>query len=267
MAGAYGELVETTLRVATWNIWWRFGPWEERQPAILSTLRSLDADIVCIQETWPQQAAEIAGALGMHHEVACGLETDGLSFGNAILSRWPITSSGVCPFPADPAGDEGRLLLRAIVDGPRGPVQVHTTHLNWRFDHSHIRQEQVGAICRFVADGPDRSYPPIVCGDFNADPMADEIRMMTGRAAVVAPPLVFHDAWEVAGDGPGLTWSNDNPYAVLDLEPARRIDYVFVGWPKAAGLGHPVRAALVGVDPVDGVVPSDHYGVVADLRY
>ena len=30
------------MRVATWNLWWRFGPWQARQPAIEATL----ADIV-----------------------------------------------------------------------------------------------------------------------------------------------------------------------------------------------------------------------------
>ena len=50
-------------------------------------------------------------------------------------------------------------------------------------------------------------------------------------------------------------------------EPARRIDYVLAGWPKRGGLGHVVSAELAGTRPIDGVVPSDHYGVVAELRY
>ncbi len=27
--GPYGELITTTLRVLTWNVWGRFGPWQE----------------------------------------------------------------------------------------------------------------------------------------------------------------------------------------------------------------------------------------------
>jgi aryl carrier-like protein len=28
-----------TIRVMTWNLWWRFGPrWRERQPGILATI-------------------------------------------------------------------------------------------------------------------------------------------------------------------------------------------------------------------------------------
>jgi endonuclease/exonuclease/phosphatase family metal-dependent hydrolase len=145
---------------------------------------------------------------------------------------------------------------------------VFCTHLNWRFDESHVRQEQVRAICRFVADSPARTFPPVLCGDLNAAPDSDELRLLTGRAAVPVERLVFHDAWEVAGTpgDPGCTWSNANPYARLDLEPARRIDYVLVGWPKSGGRGQVTACEVVGTEPVAGVVPSDHYGVLATLR-
>ena len=81
------------------------------------------------------------------------------------------------------------------------------------------------------------------------------------------PSHRFHDAWRSAGEGPGYTWRNENPYAVVDLEPDRRIDYVLVGWPREGGRGHVVAADVFGTDPVDGVHPSDHAGVVAELRY
>ncbi len=40
--------IETRLRVLTWNIWWRFGPWERRRPAIGATLARLDADVIAL---------------------------------------------------------------------------------------------------------------------------------------------------------------------------------------------------------------------------
>jgi len=271
--GPYGALVETRLRVLTWNLWWRFGPWERRRPAIAATIAALAPDVVALQEVWGEQggsdfAAELADGLGYHHAYAARLSLDGVDFGNAVLSRWPITATESTPLPAPPDKDEQRLVLRADVDGPRGPLQVFSTHLNWRFDHSAVRQDQVRTIAEAVAAARPRSYPPIVGGDFNAVPDSDEMRMLTGRAAVPVEGLVFSDAWEASGDGgPGCTWSNANPYAVLDLEPDRRIDYVFVGWPKAGGRGHVTSCEVVGTQPVDGVVPSDHYGVLAELRY
>ena len=271
--GPYGPLLETRLRVLTWNLWWRFGPWERRRPAIAATLAELRPDVVALQEVWGEPggtnlAAELGAELGYEHAYAFRLSLDGVDFGNAVLSRWPITSSMATDLPAPPDADELRLMLRADVDGPRGRFQVFSTHLNWRFDHSAVRQEQVRTIAEAVAAARPRTFPPGLGGDFNAVPDSDEVRMLTGRAAGPVDGLVFHDAWEVAGDGgPGPTWSNANPYAALDLEPDRRIDYVLTGWPKAGGAGHVTSCRVVGTEAVDGVVPSDHYGVLAELRY
>lgn len=267
----FGRLVQTRLRVLTWNVWWRFGPWQLRARAIERGLREADADVIALQEVWEEagrsQAAELGETLGLHVVSAADLEIDGVRFGNAVLSRWPIASHAVRRLPHLEVPDERRLALRADIDGPRGAFQVYCTHLNWRFDQSHVRQAQVREIAEFVRSAPERSFPPILCGDLNATPVSDEVRMLTGRAATAAPGLVFHDAWELAGAGPGFTWRNENPFAARALEPDRRIDYVLVGWPQAGGRGHAVRAEVLGAEPVDDVYPSDHAAVLVELRY
>ncbi|MBA2281489.1 MAG: endonuclease/exonuclease/phosphatase family protein [Acidimicrobiia bacterium] len=277
---SYGPLAGGRLRVLTWNLWWQFGPWEERLPAIVETVRRLDPDIACLQEVWIEPGADgpdghggdssarrIGDALGFEHRGTHRLVLDEVGFGNAVVSRWPITGGESLPLPGLDDAEELRTCFRADIDSPHGPLQVFSTHLNWRFDQSAIRQEQVRAICAFIAGSPPRSYPPVLAGDFNALPDSDEVRMLTGRAAVPEPKLVFHDAWEAAGDGgPGHTWSNSNPFALLDLEPNRRIDYVFAGWPKGGGRGQVLDCEVVGTEPVDGIVGSDHYGVIATLR-
>jgi endonuclease/exonuclease/phosphatase family metal-dependent hydrolase len=270
--GPYGPLIETRLRVLSWNLWWRFGPWEARYPAIEATIRSLDPDVVCLQEVWglpdgTSSASKLADALGYEHVYAHRLHLDGVDFGNAILSRWPIAASEHWPLPAREDAEEMRTLVFAEVDGPRGPFQVFNTHLNWRFDHSDVRQEQVRFIAECIESKRPRRFPPVLCGDMNAPPDSTEMWMLNGKTTLPVPKLVFHDAWEMAGVGPGHTWSNDNPYARLDLEVARRIDYVYSGWPRAGGAGHVTSARVIGQDAIDGVVPSDHYGVLVELRY
>lgn len=266
------DLVDTTVRVATWNLWWRFGPWEERLARIIDELRRVDADVVALQEVWnadgESSASLIADALDLEVCLATTTTMDpDVGFGNAVLARWPIAGQATTRLPAGEAHDEQRLVLRAEVDGPRGPLQVFSTHLNWRFDHSAIRQAQVEELTRFVAESRPRSYPAIVCGDFNAEPDSDEIRTLTGRRPV-ANDVVLVDCWRsVHPEDVGFTWNGENPFVAEQLEFDRRIDYVFAGWPKARGLGHPVTASLIGAEPIDGTWPSDHYGVVVELRY
>ena len=266
------DLIETRLRVVTWNTWWRYGPWERRRPLLESTLRALDADVIALQEVWDDGTAnlavELGAALGRTPVYRESERREGLGFGNAILSRWPVARSDWRRLPGQEESGEGRAVLFAELEGPRGPIQVFTAHLDWKLHHSHIRQQQVSEIARFVdAEGPS-DFPPILCGDFNADPMSEEIRMLTGFTTCPVEGVVFSDAWRVAGVGSaGFTWDNENEFTRLDFEPDRRIDYIFVGMAGAGGAGHVVDCRLAGDAPVDGIWPSDHIAVVAELRY
>ena len=265
-------LIGSRVSVVTWNIWWRYGPWERRRPAIEATLSSLNADVVALQEVWDDGTADLAGELGRvlsyNHVYQRAQQRDGIGFGNAILSRWPIVAKDWRPLPGEQESGEARCVLFAELEGPNGPLPVFTTHLNWRFEHSHIRQRQVAEISRFVASKRPRSYPPIVCGDFNAEPMSEEIRMMTGHATCPTAGWVFRDAWSDSGDGSvGYTWDNRNSFAGAALEPDRRIDYIFVGRPGKRGAGQVIDCRLAGNEPVSGLWPSDHFAVLAELRY
>ncbi len=266
------DLIGTRLRILTWNIWWRFGPWQERRPAITATLKKHDADVIALQEVWGDEttnlARELADEMGYHHVFAPSMEISGLGLGNALLSRWPIKQHDSTSLYGKKETGEGRVAIFAEIEGPHGSIPAFCTHLNWKFEHSHIRQRQVSDLARFVDSKRPWNFPPIVCGDFNADPASDEIRMLKGLTTCPVEGLSFHDAWSVAGGtGPGVTWDNANPYVAVELEPDRRIDYIFVGWPQDRGTGHIVDCKVVGNKPLDDVWPSDHHGVLAELRY
>jgi endonuclease/exonuclease/phosphatase family metal-dependent hydrolase len=100
------------------------------------------------------------------------------------------------------------------------------------------------------------------------------IRCLTGRQSLAGRSVLYHDAWAVAGDGPGHTWTADNPNAATVIDQIvgqpdhrRRIDYVLVGsWDAHPGAGCRIEAAALAFDqPTDGVWLSDHFGVVVDL--
>jgi endonuclease/exonuclease/phosphatase family metal-dependent hydrolase len=263
-----------TLRVMTWNLWWRFGPWEERQPAIEAVVAEQRPDVLLLQEVWSDGgtsvAQRLAGALGGEAVLTTNRRADegGVGFHNAIVSRWPLGAVEERPLPRADGRPGHRRILLAEVATPWGAWPVASTHLDYQFDQSAVRQSQVAAVLDAVADrrgDPTVDLPVIVGGDFNAIPDSDEIRMITGRSAPPRPGVLLSDCWEHVGDGPGPTWRRDNPYQVDTAWPQRRLDYVFVSWPRPKPIGSPVAAWLAGVDPVDGVVPSDHASVVVEL--
>lgn len=132
--------------------------------------------------------------------------------------------------------------------------------------------EPVVAIRRLggpiAGDRRDIAFPAIVGGDFNADPASDEVRILTGRHRAEDTSTALFDAWEFVDPAePGWTWDNDNPCVAPTLQPNRRIDYVFVGWPRAGGAGNVVEAHTVVPQSVAGPMASDHKAVIARLRY
>lgn len=277
----------SVVRVATINVWNKSGPWLSRLPLIRRELERLQPEVVGLQEVLrfrPDTAAdapltvhndqltEIADGLG--YQLAYSVASDyghGLKFGNSVLSRHPIIAEQSFQLPGSESG-ETRSLLYALCQTPHGRLPVFVTHLNWKFHQGSIRQRQVVFIAERVAElspigGPD--LPPVLMGDFNAAPDADEIRFLTGLCALEQKTVYFADAWAFAGTGPGHTYDRANHYAAKAREPSRRIDYIFVRGPDRQFRGEPLRAELAfdvadqsGPEPV---WPSDHFGVVADL--
>ncbi|MFF3503745.1 endonuclease/exonuclease/phosphatase family protein [Streptomyces sp. NPDC003247] len=268
------------MRVVTWNLWWRFGPWEDRQKAILTTLRDLRPDVVGLQEVWAadgENLAEwLAGELGLHWAWAPSHAPERwrrriggapVDVGNAVLSRWPVAETAVLPLPAPADLDDGRPALYARLAAPAHDIPFFTAHLTSQLHASAVRRDQVTALAEFVARHRGSTpFPPIVTGDFNARPDSDEVRLFGGHlTAPVVPGQVFLDAWEYADPAaPSATWDAANPYVARGGSPSARIDYVHVGAvPGTPGRVRAVRRA--GDGPVDGVWPSDHAAVVADL--
>jgi endonuclease/exonuclease/phosphatase family metal-dependent hydrolase len=191
-----------------------------------------------------------------------------MQIGNAILSRWPITEQASQPLPTGDGADDSRTVLFAQVQTPTGPLPFITTQLTSTTGQSAVRCQQVAALCRFLAAHTGPGFPPVVTGDLNAEPDADEIRLLGGhKTAPVVPGLVLVDAWSYADPmTPGWTWDRRNPYVAATGEPSARIDYVLVGLPSATGAGQVRSVRLIGDQPVDGVWPSDHAGVLAELQ-
>ena len=258
-----------TLKVMSWNLWWKFEDYLERQKLIFSEIEKLTPDIMCLQEVWEEedesQADKIASLLGYEFVYGKSFDFDGVAFGNAIISKYPIQDHSVNYMAAEQKYDEKRLLLHAQIIYKEMNLDIMCTHLNYKYEHQHVREGQVKYILKYISNLKKSKFPVILCGDFNADPNSDEIRMITGHRKPVEE-IVLRDSWIITNpESPGFTWSNKNSYAKKTLESDRRIDYIFVGKAGSKGLGHPLSTVLVGTDKNNNLFPSDHFGIMTHL--
>ena len=264
------------LRILTLNLWHDSGPWEARCALIRDWIDRLSPDLIGFQEVLlgpgVDQLQQLVGDLGYETDFhrACAFWGNAeLDFGNGVATRWPIRSRHPFELPnAD--DDETRSALTVLVEAPvaGGSLSFTSTHLNWKLHHGAIRERQVEALCEHVIGLHDpEHYPAIVVGDFNSEPDSSEIRYMQGLHSLNGRSVHFRDAWRVAGgDGPGTTWSNRNDYARTSFEPERRIDYIFSGYPMIGGSGFTEACRVVCDEAPQGVWPSDHFGLYAELR-
>lgn len=260
------------MRIVTLNLWGQHAPLDARLAAAARGLAALDADAILLQEVRDEvgignTAARLVQLMktdwSMVFETSTPLTTG--SEGLAILSRRPIEEHHALELPLARA-DERRILLSARLAGT--DVWLHTTHLHWRLADGLAREAQVVAASAAARGRGDGVH--ILGGDLNAPPDADEIRFLAGRTTLAGQRVVWQDAFAAAHPGePGLTWARRNPMTdeLAFLERDRRIDYLFVSPQTRAGRGRVLDARVVLDAPdEDGVWPSDHFGVVADIQ-
>ena len=265
-----------TIRVATLNLWGENGPHDRRLALVAEELAGLDADLLALQEVrevpgrLANQAETLARGLGYHAAFSASTAWGGGVEGLGFVSRFPIRETAAERLP-HATETEGRIVFSACVETPRGPLWAHTTHLSYRLHEGREREDQVMAVdARVTAHAEQSDLPRLVTGDFNTVAESDEIRWLRGATTLGGRRVYYQDAWSVVhGEAGGVTWTRDNPFrARMGWLPAdRRIDYIFVSPVRRDGRGTVLDARLCFDRPgADGVFPSDHCGVVADIQ-
>jgi endonuclease/exonuclease/phosphatase family metal-dependent hydrolase len=220
---------------------------------IARVIRASGAGLAGLQEVdrnfgersdWADQAAGLAQLLGWHVVYGANVDRDPPApgrprsqFGNAVLSRYPVTRWENTHLFRSP-GEEQRGLLHAELDVPSlvpgAPLHVYVTHLDAFSETDRVQQ------ARQVVDLVAENSPAVLLGDFNARPETPEIGQLTAALA---------DAW-AAADGGG-------PVAARPAgAPPGRIDYIFTS--------RPLTAAWTTFR-TDDPAASDHLPVVSRL--
>jgi endonuclease/exonuclease/phosphatase family metal-dependent hydrolase len=275
----------STLRALTLNLWGETAPLPRRLSLCTEQIARLAPDVIALQEVRQvagrvQNTAEtLARSLNMDYVFVKTVEWGGGDEGLALLSAMPRRDFGSALLP-HPMPEDQRIVLWALFDSGAGTVAAFTTHLTYRMTHGTLREDQVATVDNTVKEVIAKAQPqplmPVLMGDFNAAPDADEIRFLRGLHTLQGRRTYYQDAFltqinrsHAPQQEHGSTWSRKNPgtHKLRFLEADRRIDYIFVGQTNRDGRGQVLQCRVVLDEPdADGVFPSDHFGVFSEVQ-
>ena len=233
------------VRVLTYNI--HHGEGTDGKLDLARTaavIKPLKPDVVALQEVDKKttrsrgvdQAAELGKLTEMHVAFGKAMDFAGGQYGEAILSRYPLTEVQVHSLPFT-EGCEPRCALAARVrlgeDGPE--IMFAGTHL----EHAKASLRLCQAQKLNPALAAKNALPTILAGDFNDVPDSPAIK-------------VLQPHWTDATAGqPDPTWPSD--------QPRMKIDYVFFrpvdGW------------RVVEKQVINEPVASDHRPLLVVLEW
>ena len=230
-----------SFRVMTYNVHQGFDAGDiPSLDRIADTISHEAPDVVVMQEVvrgWliddqHDVLGYLAGRLGLAYVYG---PTIGDLYGNAILSRYPLTDVRRVSYAKEPGlryQPRGVVVARIGDDTAAPRVLIAVTHLDENSDASAVRMEQVRALLNEVGT----ATPAIIACDCNAKPEAPELKLITDSG--------FGDLALQSG-GPENTFPSGGP--------VERIDYIF-GVGVIAAQGHVVDSTA-----------SDHRAVVVNV--
>jgi endonuclease/exonuclease/phosphatase family metal-dependent hydrolase len=265
------------VTVMTFNI--RYGTandgenhWTKRREQLFALLRAEDADLIGLQEALRFQIDEILAAVPGYGVVGVGRD-DGKAAGemSAILfrtGRFHVAESGTFWFSDTPETPGSKTWGNRITrisswarfidrDG-RGFY-----HFNLHLDHESqpSREQSTALLLQRIAARRVAAEPVVVTGDFNvgeANPALHTLVGAPGRPDT-APPPAFVDTFRV------LHREDREVGTFTGFEMGKtagdKIDYVLVA------PGTTVLSAGILRTSRDGHYPSDHFPVVARIRF
>lgn len=242
------------MRIATFNLWGKFGPYLERWALASRVLKRSKPDILCIQEAVHAASLDgVARAAGLSI-----LTSDTEGTGLAILSRLASRSNKLVEYNTrSPFEPYIRKFQCVEIGTGQKSFRVFNTHLSWKAPDDESRAGQAQELADYAGR---QKTPAVLCGDFNCEYATAPLEPLKKRG--------YRDLLAATPDAERPTWDNANPFIQSHSKkfPNRRIDLILA---DADFLGQfPLKSARIAFDKPDakGLYPSDHYGVIADFR-
>lgn len=215
---------------------------------LAAVIKAVDPDLVALQEVdvvvrrsgKVHQAQKLGELTGLKVHYGPTQHYEGGLYGNAVLTKLPVTDVLIHPLPYTEATPQLTTYPRAFIavtfEGPGGkPMRFVSTHFQHNVEEDRVAEAQ--AVNELLAAKGD-TLPTILAGDINAVPDSEPMKVLLSK-------------WTNAIDAEAAP-------TVPSKDPKSRIDYIFYRQ------GDPFEVVETRV--IAEEMASDHRPVFAVLR-
>jgi endonuclease/exonuclease/phosphatase family metal-dependent hydrolase len=196
------------MRLLSWNIHKGIGGRDRRYSLarIIDCIEAENPDLVCLQEVdrlvrrsrFDDQPRLLAGYFRCHSVFQPNVHVGDGTYGNLVLSRWPVQSRHRVTLRLGSRKSRGAQLI--LVDTPEGPLHLVNTHLGLA---EHERHWQITRLLGHMLFRAADRLPTVIVGDFNdwRNTLSEGLLAASGFSQVTSPVSRFRSfpSWLAIG--------------------------------------------------------------------
>jgi endonuclease/exonuclease/phosphatase family metal-dependent hydrolase len=263
------------FKIATTNILFEMNCWEERREILVEGLKSVDADLIALQEINIEHNTGdwLAEKLNMPYVYLVPYVekpyNTGPNYGIAIISRYHFIKQEKLDLQS-----QGRFAQYVQVEIDNQPLIFCNGHYYWQPGATPARMQQFQLLVDWLGKLP-KELPIIAVGDFNATPDTPEILFL--RDNFTSAYAAYHGCEpEYTCPTPLVKKKRSIQHRlklkIFDalvnrtLQPWRgTLDYIFINQHLSIS-----DCQLILTEPAPdnpNIYPSDHFGITAKLTF
>lgn len=255
------------MKIVTYNIWNNDANYNKRIELLISLLKDEEIDVLALQEVRDDSVVQRIEN-ECKFDYSYWKEYFDCKEGLAILSRYPIISSWTNWDDTEDVHNSGVMSVILNIDG----LKIGVTNVHLDYKKSYNREIEIVKAVKKIEEL--ESEYNLILGDFNTYPNSIIHNYLAGQQSI----FEHSTNWIDLADSYAIKYENkaevtldfyNNPRwdTEYTLEVPGRFDWIMLKNPYPMKSPKLNDFRLIGYERIDGITPSDHYGVLSCIEF